>query len=156
MIRIVSLNEIKITLFLEINLDVYMKKRLELIQKNQQEHFSSDIELHRIEINAENKLLKIRDEMFEKDPSLVTGFFYDKLETLKKSKLFEALYEMPKPAVHHVHLTASAPLDFLIKLTYYDHVWFNDREQLFKVSKKGIKLDGYQKMSSVRKYWSKA
>ena len=50
---------------------------------------------------------------------------------------------MPKPAIHHLHLTAGAPIDFILKLTYYDHVYFNDRTGLFKVSKKGINEDGF-------------
>jgi hypothetical protein len=63
---------------------------------------------------------------------------------------------MPKPVVHHVHLTAASPIDFLIKLTYYDYVYFNERANLFKVSKKGITESGYQKTTTLRKYWSKA
>lgn len=50
---------------------------------------------------------------------------------------------MPKPAVHHLHLTAAAPLDFLIKLTYYDHVYFNDRSGIFKVTKNKVTTDGF-------------
>jgi len=50
---------------------------------------------------------------------------------------------MPKPAVHHVHLTAASPIDYLIKLTYYDYVYFNERANLFKVSKKGINEAGF-------------
>jgi hypothetical protein len=50
---------------------------------------------------------------------------------------------MPKPVIHHLHLTAAAPIDFLVKLTYYDHVYFNDRLNIFKVSKKGIHEEGY-------------
>lgn len=50
---------------------------------------------------------------------------------------------MPKPVIHHVHLTAAVPIDYLIHLTYYDFVYFNDRAKIFKVSKKGITEDGY-------------
>lgn len=50
---------------------------------------------------------------------------------------------MPKPVVHHVHLTAAAPVEYLVKLTYKDYVYFNERSYLFKVSKNGIKEDGF-------------
>ena len=50
---------------------------------------------------------------------------------------------MPKPAVHHVHTTAGAPVEYLIKLTYEDYVYYNDRAQLFKVSRHGITEEGY-------------
>jgi hypothetical protein len=63
---------------------------------------------------------------------------------------------MPKPAVHHLHLTAASPIDFLIKLTYYDYVYFNDRTLLFKVSKKGIKEEGFVQVTTLRKYWNSA
>lgn len=61
---------------------------------------------------------------------------------------------MPKPAVHHLHLTAAAPIDFLIKLTRYDYVYLNERTGLFKVSKKGVSHDGYLPVNTLRKYWS--
>ncbi len=105
-----------------------MEKRLELISKNRKEHFSADIELKKIEIHVERKLMQLRNELFEEDPSIVTGFYYDKHKKLQASKLFDALKKMPKPAVHHCHLTAAAPLDYLIKLTYYDFVYYSDRD----------------------------
>lgn len=126
-------------------MSAYMKKRTELLQKSEAEHFSRDIVLDRKEEAAEKKLIRIRDEMLEADPSLVTGLYYDKLEKLKASPLYEALVHMPKPAVHHCHVTAAAPVDFLIQLTYRDYVYYNDRAQLFKVSKNGITEEGYQK-----------
>lgn len=131
-----------------------MRKRLKLIQDTRKDHFSAGIQLTRTEIQVESKLYKIRDEIFKEDPSVVTGFYYDKNTKLKKSKVFEALRQMPKPVIHHVHLTAAAPIDFLIKLTYYDYVYYSDREQLFKVSKKGINKEGFQKVTTLRKYWS--
>ena len=95
--------------------------------------------------------------MLAEDPSLVTGLYYDKYQKLINSKLYEALIQMPKPAVHHLHITAAAPVDLLIKLTYYDYVYYNDRAQLFKVSKNGPpKEEGYQKTVTLRKYWGKA
>lgn len=63
---------------------------------------------------------------------------------------------MPKPAVHHLHLTAAAPVDFLINLTYYDYVYYNEKEFLFKVSKKGITDPGYIKTTVLRKHWNNA
>ncbi len=105
----------------------YMSKRNELLKKTESEHFSRDIHLDRKEIAAQDKLFRIRDQMLEEDASLVTGLYYDKLEKLKASPLYEALFQMPKPAVHHCHVTAAAPVDFLIDLTYRDYVYYNDR-----------------------------
>jgi hypothetical protein len=64
---------------------------------------------------------------------------------------------MPKPAVHHIHLTAASPISFLVeKLCTYDHVYFSEKEELFKVSKNGITEEGYVKVNTLRQYWNKA
>ena len=41
---------------------------------------------------------------------------------------------MPKGGLHHLHTTAAPSVDFYIKLTYNDAVYFNEREKLFKVA----------------------
>jgi len=133
-----------------------MQKRLDLVLKSKDCHFSSGIVLDKNEIEVERKLMLLRNEIFKDDPSVVTGFYYDKYKKLQSSRLFEALKAMPKPAVHHCHLTAAAPLDYLIRLTYKDYVYYSDRDQLFKVSQKGISLDGFEKCTTLRKYWSNA
>ena len=67
--------------------------------------------------------------MFEEDSTLVTGFYYDKLENLKKSPLYECLDLMPKPVVHHIHLTAACPVNYLVKkLCYYDFVYYSMKD----------------------------
>ena len=92
--------------------------------------------------------------MFLEDDTVATGFYYDKLPTLLKSDLYECLNVMPKPAVHHIHLTASCPIEFLVKkLCYYDYVYYNQKDQMFKVSKNGCKLPGYVSVTSLRMYW---
>ena len=57
---------------------------------------------------------------------------------------------MPKPAIHHTHVTATADLDFLIKLTYNDYVFYSDKEENFIVSKKGCNQPGYMKVNTLR------
>lgn len=64
--------------------------------------------------------------MLEKDPTIATGFYYDKLEALKASPIYDCLNFMPKPAIHHIHLTAAADLKFIVgKLLYYDYVYYS-------------------------------
>lgn len=69
-------------LLLAVDIEGYMEKRVKLIQTVKKEHFSSSIELQKIEISAETKLLKLRDQMYEEDPSIITGFYYDKYKKL--------------------------------------------------------------------------
>ena len=122
-----------------------MRRRKEILEASQSEHFSRDIVLHKAEISAEKKLIQLREKMLLQDPSLVTGLYYDKYKAIIASPLYEALVMLPKPAVHHLHITAAAPVEYLIKLTYYDYVYYNDRVGLFKVTKRegGITEEGY-------------
>ena len=105
------------------------------------------------EIKAEKKLFKIRDQMNAEDDTLVTGSFYEKKEKLMKSDLNDAFDIMPKTVVHHIHLTASCSVDFLVnKLCYYDFVYFNQKEGLFKVnnSQDFVPPPGFVKVNELR------
>jgi len=42
---------------------------------------------------------------------------------------------MPKPAVHHTHLTGACKTDFLIEQTYLDFVYYSENDNKFFVSK---------------------
>lgn len=67
--------------------------------------------------------------MLEEDDCIVTGSYYDKLQKLLKSPLYDCLNVMPKPVIHHIHLTAACPVDFLVeKICYFDFVYFNQKE----------------------------
>jgi len=67
--------------------------------------------------------------MIDEDDTIATGFYYDKLDKLLGSKLYECLNKMPKPVVHHIHLTAACSIKFLVeKLCMYDHVYYNEKE----------------------------
>ena len=94
--------------------------------------------------------------MIENDHSLLIGDFYDKLESLVNSPLYECLKMMPKPALHHCHLTACASLDFLLKLTYKDCVYYSQKANEFHVSAKGCTKEGFIKVNTLRQYWKHA
>ena len=60
--------------------------------------------------------------------------------------MFHMLDKMPKGAIHHMHTTASPHIDVYMKLTYDDRVYYNERDNLFKVFPIPGKLnvmDGY-------------
>ncbi len=116
--------------------------------------FSSDIELSKAAILAEKKLFQLRDELIETDPCVITGRYFEKSPTIKASRLYEALLAMPKPIVHHLHLTAACDIKFLIDLTYNDYVYYSERKNFFKVSKKPETIeDCFQKVVDLRKHW---
>lgn len=54
-----------------------------------------------------------------------------------------------------MHLTASAHVDQLVKLTYNDFVYFNKREKLIKVTKNEFNEPGYIKTVTLRKHAAK-
>lgn len=99
------------------------------------------------------KLEKLKTEILHEDPECITGNFYEKKEFLEKSKVFEALNEMPKPAIHHLHLTAAVPMKYLVKLTYRDYVYYNQHMNIIKVTKNKMEEEGFVKCNQLRQYW---
>ena len=75
---------------------------------------------------------------------------------------------MPKPAVHHTHLTGAVGAKSLIELCYYDYVYYSEKNGDFFISKtpeffskngksifdKGEERDSYIKCNDLRSYWT--
>jgi len=59
---------------------------------------------------------------------------------------------MPKPAIHHTHLTATADVKFLVELTYNDFVYYSEKENMFYSSMKGCNKASYIKVNTLRQY----
>jgi len=89
------------------------------------DHASQKISLSYKGLIVDQKLNNLRQKMLENDHNLLIGEYYDKLQSLVNSPLFDCLKMMPKPAVHHAHLTACADLEYLVKLTYKDCVYYS-------------------------------
>lgn len=135
-------------------LEEYAQKRGQLISEIAPTEFGKNIVLSQTEKVVDFKLKKLKEELIASDPECITGDFYDKKEFLMNSKVYEALYEMPKHGIHHLHLTAAAPLKYLIKLTYRDYVYFSRKETILKVAKNGCDEEGYVKCNQLRQYWA--
>lgn len=132
-------------------LDEWLRQRDDMVARSTAEHFSNDIVMSKKDMEAQSKLLALRTDLLQKDPAINTGNYYEKLPSLLNSALYECLNAMPKPAVHHVQLSAACPLEFLIgKLTYYDFVYYNEKEQKFIVNKNGCDNPGYIKTNDLR------
>ena len=134
-------------------MEEYMKKRAEMIAEVTPNEFDKDIILNKTEQVVALKLEKLKTEILHEDPECITGEFYDKKEFLLKSKVYEALHEMPKPAVHHLHLTAATPIRYLIKATYRDYVYYNQNLNILKVTKNKLEEEGFVKCNLLRQYW---
>jgi len=140
-----------------VNMGLYHQRKQHMVKLGNKDHFSNDVILLKKAIVAEKKLFKLREKMLEEDPVIMTGAYWQKLPKLLESDLYKCLNVMPKTVVHHVHLTAAAHIDFLVdKLCYYDYVYFNEKEQMFKVNKNGVDLPGYVKVNTLRQFWTSA
>ncbi len=115
-----------------------MAKRQELIEIEKRMHFSYDLEASLTdEERAVDKILsqlKIKDGLKDDNYNAVIHDYFTNFEKLRKSNLYEVFDSMPKGGLHHVHTTAAPSVDFYVKLTYNDCVYFNEREKLFKVA----------------------
>jgi hypothetical protein len=69
--------------------------------------------------------------------------FYDGKEIIENSELYKALYSMPKGALLHYHLTAAAPIDFLLSLTKEDIVFYNREKNKININADGVPFEGY-------------
>ena len=75
--------------------------------------------------------------MLTEDPVIHTGPYEEKQPKIMASDLYKCLDMMPKPVLQHVHLTASARIEWLVeKLCYYEYVYFNRHDGKFIVSPK--------------------
>ena len=89
------------------------------------DHAIPNIQLSYKEAVVDQKLDKLRQAMKKNDRALVIGDYQIMQKKLEVSEIFDCLYRMPKPAVHHAHLTACAKLDYLVELTYKSCVYYS-------------------------------
>lgn len=125
-----------------------------LLKKDRElDHAATKITLSYKGAVVDGKLDSLRKQMISKDHAIVIGEYYDKLQQMIDSPLYECFLQMPKPAVHHAHLTACATLDFLMHLTYKDEVYYSQKANEFFVSKTREPAEGFIKVNSLRQYW---
>lgn len=53
------------------------------------------------------------------------------------------LYSMPKGALLHYHLTAAAPIDFLLMLTKEDIVFYNKEKNKISINADKVPPEGF-------------
>lgn len=142
--------------FEHIPIDEWFGERDALVKKANQLEFANDIDLNERELKAEKKLFKIRQDMLAEDPVIHTGPYEEKQPKIMASDLYKCLDMMPKPVLQHVHLTASARIEWLVeKLCYYEYVYFNRQVGKFIVSPKQPYTEpGYVPVNQLRQFWS--
>lgn len=95
------------------------------------------------ERKADLKLAKLRDVISSKDYSCTINRFKELHHIILESDIYRALNIMPKGAIHHIHSTASIPIEAFIEITKEDFVYYNDRDKLLKCYPKQTNIDPY-------------
>ena len=85
----------------------------------------------------------MRDEIASKDYSCTINEFSEMYEKIADSKLHKALNSMPKGGIHHIHSTATIPVESFLDITREDFVYYNDREKLLKCYPNYKDIDPY-------------
>ena len=84
----------------------------------------------------------------------ILDYFQNKSD-IKKTRIYKNLFQMPKGAIHHMSYTASVPIDHIIKLTYDDRVYFNQRLHEFRIYPKHANIpDGFIQTVKLREFYS--
>lgn len=67
---------------------------------------------------------------------------------------------MPKGAIHHLHTTASIPVEAYLEMTRDDRVYYNDKQKLFRVfprqdrwKEEGYIHTGFIQCNHLRKFY---
>lgn len=106
----------------------YLAKRQQLVDIEQQTNFESDVQLSKHEQMANRVIMAAKQLELDEGHSNPHLFnparqFFEVLDRINASKLFKIMKAMPKGGILHAHDTALVSTDFIVSLTYRDHLW---------------------------------
>lgn len=106
----------------------FQKNRDAFIEEEFNRGLGSDLVLNQKELQLNEHVIKlkqaeIRGGMADPAKFIPAQHFFDVLEQINDSELFKIISKMPKGGVLHAHDTALCNLDFIVQLTYWDHLW---------------------------------
>jgi adenosine deaminase CECR1 len=134
----------------------HKKLRAELMAKDEAYHFSRELQLDEAEKRANERLVKMREEVA--DNELLNQTIHNYFEFRPKvegSQFFSVLDKMPKGGVHHIHSMAAHCLDVFLDITYDDRVYYSDKYKMFKVfTAPDFIEEGYQSCNQMRKFYA--
>jgi len=134
----------------------YFSQRDTIVSKDKQDYFVVDVDdlSTENELKAEAKLQELKRQLSRSGKLFFLEEFYVGKEKAESSELYKWLYEMPKGGLLHYHLTASAPLEFLISLTKEDIVYYNIIKNKIVIYPAGEPDEGYVQCNEIRKEWT--
>lgn len=122
----------------------YIASRESVFKLENSNNFESDVKLNQKEERANAIIMAVKNNELDdglKNPQnfAPSRHFFEALDKINKSKLFKIIRKMPKGGILHAHDTALCSTDYLVSLTYWEHLWqCNDNSNAivsFKFSK---------------------
>lgn len=116
----------------------YWKAREELLLKEKSLAVGGNLVLNTAEIQANKIFLHLKKKELYKahlnDSDFLPGqHFFRSRDKILASKVFKFIRKMPKGACLHTHLTASAPLEFVLNITGRRNLYGCDRNGTFQL-----------------------
>lgn len=106
----------------------YKRERNEFIEREDARGLGADLVLNEKEQRLNKHVMKLKIEAIQNGmlhPAKFTPaqHFFEVMEEINGTELFQILRKMPKGGALHIHDTAVCNLDFIVQLTYWDHLW---------------------------------
>lgn len=112
-----------------------LKKRNNMLEREQEMMLGSDIELSDSEIKANDIIMDLKNKVLDDGFQEPGGFnfskhFFEYKDKIKNTELYKIIKAMPKGAVLHVHDTGMLSPDYLLNITYMENLWvcFDDAD----------------------------
>lgn len=106
----------------------YIASRETIFNAENDNNFESDVKLNPKELRANAIIMAVKnaelDDGFKHPVNFAPSrHFFEVLDKINKSKLFKIIRKMPKGGILHAHDTALCSTDYLVSLTYREHLW---------------------------------
>lgn len=106
----------------------FQRKRDAFIEEEFQRGVGSDLVLNEKEAMLNEYVMKLKEQEISNgvlDPTkfIPAHHFFEVVDKINESELFQIIQKMPKGGVLHAHDTALCNLDFIVQLTYWDNLW---------------------------------
>lgn len=134
----VFLTFILCALILPADASEYWKTREKLLLKEKSSAMGGNLVLTANEIEANKIFLRLKkqelQEGHQNDSYFLSGrHFFKSKEEIINSEVYKIIRKMPKGACLHIHLTASAPLEFVLNITNRKNLYGCDRGGRFQL-----------------------
>lgn len=135
----------------------YLNQRKEFLEEESIRYLGSDLKLNNSEEKVNQLLMSAKTKEIEsafKEPGTFPAgrHMFEVFNTVKDSKVYQIISNMPKGGVLHAHDTALLSTDKIVKFTYRDNLWicgdvFNSVPQFIFAYEKPKPLNGVEWIS---------